>query len=200
VGLPELALKALAEGKSRLATLSEGTVFLEVLAPEPWLVVCGAGHIAVPLASFARQVGFRVTVLDDRPEFAHPARFPGCQVIAEDFPTALRALILGPATYIVVITRGHEHDRECLREVLGKQAAYVGLIGSRLRIGLVKELLAREGIPTSLLEEVFTPIGLPIGAESPAELALCIAAELVCVRNLGAKQTRRHRSAAGGAS
>jgi xanthine dehydrogenase accessory factor len=201
VGLPELALKALAERKSRQVALEEGiTVFIEVLAPEPRLVVCGAGHIAVPLALFARQVGFRVTVLDDRPELAHPARFPDCQVIAEDFPAALQALTLGPSTYVVVITRGHEHDRECLLEVLGKQTAYVGLIGSHRRIGMVKALLAREGISTERLEEIFTPIGLPIGAESPAELALCITAELVCVRNLGAKQTRQQRSGAGGGS
>jgi xanthine dehydrogenase accessory factor len=111
----------------------------------------------------------------------------------------LRRLPLGPTTYVVVVTRGHEHDTECLVEVLRKETAYVGLIGSRRRVKFVLELLGREGIPQVRLEDVFTPIGLPIGAESPEELALSIAAELVSVRRKGQVETREMRERLGGA-
>lgn len=197
--LRALALEALSRRRKGTVELPGGLrVFLDVLAGEAELLVCGAGHIAVPLAEFARRVGFAVTVLDDRPDFAHPSRFPGCTVLAEDFVEALRRLPLGDATYVVVITRGHEHDAECLAEVLPKATAYVGLIGSRRRVRFVLEMLAKEGVPAPRLEQVFTPIGVPLGAESPEEIALSIAAELVCVRRKGAGQARALRASTGG--
>ncbi len=200
--LRELALEAIARRRKGTVELSGGLrVFLDVLAAEAGLLICGAGHIAVPLAEFSRRVGFAVTVLDDRPDFAHPGRFPGCAVLAEDFVEALRRLPLGESTYVVVITRGHEHDAECLAEVLRKPTAYVGLIGSRRRVHFVLEMLGKEGLPAVRLEQVFTPIGVPLGAESPEEIALSIAAELVCVRRKGAAQARALReSAEGGGS
>lgn len=197
--LRERAAEALARRRKGIADLEPGLrVFLDVLGGEARLLVCGAGHIAVPLAEFARRAGFSVTVLDDRAEFARSDRFPGCTVIAEEFSGALRRLPLGPSTYAVVITRGHEHDAECLAEILRKPAAYAGLIGSRRRVRFVLELLGREGIPASRLADVFMPIGLPVGAESPEEIALSIAAELVCVRRAGPERARRLREAAGG--
>lgn len=194
---PELraaALKALAEKKSCTLETGEGLIFfLDAVYPEPALLVCGAGHIALPLARFARETGFSVTVLDDRPDFANQARFPGCRVLAEAFVPALRGLRLGPSSYVVVITRGHEHDSECLEEILRKETAYVGLIGSRRRGRLVLETLGRKGIAAERLGVVFTPIGVPIGAESPEEIALAIAAELVCIRRSGAAAARALR-------
>jgi xanthine dehydrogenase accessory factor len=193
------ALEVLSEKKRRTVEIEDRVrVFFDVLSGEAKLLVCGAGHIALPLADFARKVGFRVTVLDDRPDFAHPSRFPDCEVIAEDFIAALRTMRFTPSTYAVVITRGHEHDAECLAEILRKEAAYVGLIGSRRRVRFVLEMLGREGILTERLREVFTPIGLPIGAESPEEIALSIVAELVCIRRKGHAQGRALRAAAGG--
>jgi xanthine dehydrogenase accessory factor len=142
-------------------------------------------------------VGFHVTVLDDRPDFAHPPRFPDCAVMAEDFTPALRVMPLGSSTYVVVITRGHEHDTDCLTEILKKEAAYVGLIGSRRRVRIVLDMLAEAGIPDERLKKVFTPIGLPIGADSPEEIALSIVSELVCVRRKGSTQARALRGAVG---
>ncbi|MBI5447037.1 MAG: XdhC family protein, partial [Deltaproteobacteria bacterium] len=192
------ALEGLSRRKRRTVEVRPGlTVFFDVLSAEAKLLVCGAGHIALSLARFARELGFSVTVLDDRPDFAHPSRFPGCEVVAEDFVTALRALPLGPGTYVVVITRGHEHDTECLLEVLRKETAYVGLIGSRRRVRFVLELLGREGIAPERLDAIFSPIGLPIGAESPEEIALSIAAELVSVRRRGAAETQALRNPGG---
>ena len=165
-------------------------VFFDVIFAKAQLVICGAGHVAIPLARFAREVGFSVTVIDDRPDFANEQRFPGCEVIAEDFIPALRQIPLNRATFVVIITRGHEHDSECLTEIIPHETAYIGLIGSRRRVSFVLELLAQKGIPKQRLADVCTPIGIPIGAESPEEIALSIAAELVCVRRKGVGQAK----------
>ncbi len=192
--LRQLAKEALDRGKKHLAELAPTLrVFIDVISPEAKLLICGAGHIAIPLARFAREIGFNVMVLDDRPDFANSSRFPGCEVLLDDFAPALRRLPLDPDTYVVVITRGHEHDLECLSEILPRETAYVGLIGSRRRVGFVKIELGEQGIPAERIESLYTPIGLPIGAKSPAEIALCIAAELVAVRREGNRTAREIR-------
>jgi xanthine dehydrogenase accessory factor len=194
----DLGLEAIRRKKRGLVEIKSGIlVFLDLVLPEFKLVVCGAGHIAIPLARFACSVGYRVTVLDDRDDFAHASRFPDCDVIAGDFAVTLKNLNLNPSTFVVVITRGHEHDADCLMEILKKETAYVGLIGSRRRVHFVLELLERQGIDKGRLQEVFTPIGTPIGAESPEEIALSILAELVCVRRKGPQQARALRAAVG---
>jgi xanthine dehydrogenase accessory factor len=194
----DLGLEAIRQKKRGLVEIKSGIlVFIDFVLPEFKLVVCGAGHIAIPLARFACRVGFRVTVLDDRDDFAHASRFPDCDVIAGDFAVTLKNLYINNSTFVVVITRGHEHDVDCLMEILKKESAYVGLIGSRRRVRFVLELLERQGIGKGRLQEVFTPIGTPIGAESPEEIALSIVAELVCVRRKGHQQARALRSAVG---
>lgn len=193
-----LAQKAFKENRSQVADLEGGVkIFLNILAADAQLILCGAGHIAIPLSRFAQQLGFRVTVIDDRSDFASPSRFPNCNVIAENFTNALRDYHFSPATYVVVITRGHEHDVDCLIEILNKKTVYVGLIGSRRRVRFVLEILAEKGFSETRLKDVFTPIGLPIGAESPEEIALSIVSELVCVRRKGPAQARDLRNAVG---
>jgi xanthine dehydrogenase accessory factor len=202
-GQLDLAVKALAQeaisGKNPgLVEIRPGLlVFFDIISPELKLIVCGAGHIAIPLSRFARDVGFRVTVLDDRDDFAQRARFPGCDVIAAEFAVSLRDLNLNHSTFVVVITRGHEHDADCLMEILKKETAYIGLIGSRRRVRFVLEMLEKQGVAKKRLQEVFTPIGTPIGAESPEEIAVSIIAELVCVRRKGSQQARDLRAAVG---
>ncbi|MCP4627227.1 MAG: hypothetical protein GY850_27505 [bacterium] len=194
----DLALEAINGKKRGLVEIKPGLhIFFDLISPELKLVVCGAGHIAIPLSRFARHVGFRVTILDDRDDFALPSRFPGCDVIAADFAATLRHFNLNHSTFVVVITRGHEHDADCLLEILKKETAYVGLIGSRRRVRFVLEMLENEGIAKERLQEVFTPIGTPIGAESPEEIALSIISELVCVRRKGSSQARALRAAVG---
>jgi xanthine dehydrogenase accessory factor len=194
----EQALAALGEKKRRIAEIGDtGRIFFDVLAPEPRLLICGAGHIALPLARFAGDVGFSVTVLDDRSDFAHPSRFPGCTAISENFTIALRDMPLGPSTYVVIITRGHEHDVDCLMQILPRPVAYVGLIGSRRRVSFVLQWLEEKGFPRERLKDVFTPIGTPLGAESPEEIAISIVSELVCVRRKGKAQARALRAAVG---
>mgnify|MGYP000500059836 CR=1 FL=1 len=193
-----LAQQALQENKSTIIEIEAGcSVFLNVISADAQLVICGAGHIALPLAQFSQKLGFQVTVIDDRSDFANPARFPGCNVIAEDFTAPLRTMTSGPAAYVVVITLGHEYDVECLIEIIDKKTVYVGLIGSRRRVRFVLQALAEKGLPRERLDDVFTPIGLPIGAESPQEIAVSIVSELVCVRRKGAAQARTIRKAVG---
>lgn len=196
--LGSLAQKAFKENKSQVADLEDGVkVFLNILSVDAQLILCGAGHIAIPLSEFAQRLGFRVTVIDDRSDFASPSRFPDCNVIAAEFTTALSEYHFSAATYVVVITRGHEHDVDCLLEILKKKTVYVGLIGSRRRVRFVLEMLEEKGFSRARLKDVFTPIGLPIGAESPEEIALSIVSELVCVRRKGPAQARALRNAVG---
>jgi len=196
--LGRLGQKALKENKSTVVEMDSGlSVFLNVLSADAQLIICGAGHIAIPLSQFSQQLGFQVTVIDDRSDFANPSRFPDCEIIAEDFAVALRKYPFSPATYVVVITRGHEHDVDCLIEILKRKTVYVGLIGSRRRVRIVLDMLVEKGLSQSRLKDVFTPIGLPIGAESPEEIALSIVSELICVRRKGPAQARALRKAVG---
>ncbi len=196
--LQELAREAIKEKKHRLVDVAGGVrLFLNVFEPEATLIICGAGHIAIPLARFGCQLGFKVTVLDDRADFAHPSRFTGCKVIADDFAPALRDIPMNSSTYAVVITRGHVHDVDCLKEILAKQTGYLGLIGSRRRVQFVLKMLGDQGFPQDHLDQVFTPIGTPIGSESPEEISLSIMAEIVCVRRKGFSQALALRAAVG---
>jgi len=191
------ASKALKDKRKKLLNFPDGIrIFFDVLTSDVMIIICGAGHVAVPLAKFATELGFHVIVIDDRPDFAHPSRFPGCEVIAEDFVPTLKNIPINSSTYVVVITRGHEHDAECLYEILKKKndAAYIGLIGSRRRVRFVVDMLLQQGIGKRKLKDLFTPIGLPIGAESPEEIAASILAEIVCVRKKGAERTRGLRT------
>jgi xanthine dehydrogenase accessory factor len=182
-------------------------VFVEVQAQPPHLIIVGAGHIAVPLAAIAKINDFEVSVLDDRPQYAHVARFPTAdRVIAGEFRTELRKLrgdksAFDNNTYLALITRGHQYDIDCLLEVLDDPLAYIGMIGSQRRIRAVFELLeAEKGIPAAKFDRVYAPIGIDIGARTPAEIAVCVMAEIINVMRKGpalsmSEQIRRERLA-----
>jgi len=161
----------------------ELVLFVEPLRKPPHLVIAGAGHIAVPLAQIGHTCGFRVTVLDDRIKFANAQRFPTANaVIASDMAETLRAMDLNLDCYVILVTRGHQHDVECLVEVVDKPLAYIGMIGSRRRVRGVFDMLQTEkGIVAEALESVHSPIGLDIGAKTPAEIAVAIMAEVINV-------------------
>lgn len=161
-------------------------VFHEILEPQPQLLILGAGHIALPLAKYASLLGFEVVVLDDREKYANVERFPDAhQVLAADFGETLRDFPTTPFTYIAIITRGHTFDEEALRVLLGRPAAYIGMIGSRRRVETVLRALAAEGFDRERLGEIYAPIGLDIGSETPEEIALAIIAEIVSVQRGG---------------
>jgi xanthine dehydrogenase accessory factor len=162
---------------------SSFSVFVEVQRRAPELLIVGAGHIAMPLAQIAGLCDFSVTVLDDRPSFANQARFPTArQVIAAPLRETVRALPMDADTFIVLVTRGHSQDVECLLEVLDRAVAYIGMIGSQRRVDAVFELLETEmGIDPVKFDRVYAPIGIAIGARAPAEIAVCITAEMINV-------------------
>jgi xanthine dehydrogenase accessory factor len=157
-------------------------VYAEVHLPAPELVIVGAGHIAQPLATVGALLGFRVRVLDDRPEFATRERFPEAfEVRRVDFSDPFAELPLDELSHVVLVTRGHKYDYECLRTVLAMpvRPRYIGLIGSRRRIRATLVRLLEEGIPRERLGEIRAPLGLDLGAQTPAEIAVAVAAELV---------------------
>jgi xanthine dehydrogenase accessory factor len=173
------------------------TLYVEVHGPPPELVVVGAGHIARPLCRLGDMLGFRVTVLDDRPAFATRERFPEAdRVLRVDFSDPFRTVALGPATHLVLVTRGHRYDYEALRDALRLpgELAYVGMVGSRRRVRAALRELAKEGIPRERLLGIHTPIGLDIGAETPEEIAVAIAAEIIRVRRGGTGASLRDRA------
>ncbi len=158
-------------------------VFVEVQRRAPELLIVGAGHIAVPLCQIADLCGFAVTVLDDRPLYASRERLPAArEVIAGPLRETVRDLPMDEDTFVVLVTRGHSHDVECLIEVLDRPVAYIGMIGSQRRVDAVFQLLEEEmGIDPARFDRVYAPIGLAIGARTPAEIAVCIMGELINV-------------------
>ena len=174
-------------GAGRAASLvreAEGQRFVRRFVPEERLILLGGGHIARPLCAMGAMLGFAVTVVDDRPAFANTARFPAAaHVVCDGFAAAIEALQIRPTDYVCVITRGHRWDGECLRVILrGAMPFYLGMIGSRRRVTSLLKLLAEEGFDPGKLSDIHTPIGLKIGAETPAEIAVSICAELVQTR------------------
>jgi xanthine dehydrogenase accessory factor len=162
-----------------------GFDFLEPLAPLPRLVIAGAGHIGHAVSRLAGPLGFEVMVIDDRAEFASPGRFPDADRFIVDKPgNALRGLPAGGDTYIIIVTRGHRDDADALRACIRSPAAYIGMIGSRSKVSLVREKFLSEGWATAAeFDRVHTPIGLPIGSRTVEEIAVSIAAELVQERS-----------------
>jgi xanthine dehydrogenase accessory factor len=151
----------------------------------PKLVIAGAGHVGKALSHLGRLLDFEVTVIDDRPEYANPANIPDADhLIVQDIGKAMRELDRGPDTYIVIVTRGHHHDGEALKPLIGSGAAYVGMIGSLHKVGVMKKRFLGEGWSTpEHWEEVYAPVGLAIGSQTVQEIAISIAAQLVAVRN-----------------
>ncbi len=167
-------------------------VMLEVHEPPATLVIVGGGHIGKALATIGDLCGFSVVVVDDRPEYANQERFPEAdRVICGDFAEVLGDLPIDANSYIVTVTRGHKHDEVSLRQVAGSAAAYVGMIGSKRRVGAVLQHLIDEGLDAEAVRRVHTPIGLDIGAETPEEIAVAIMAEVVQVRRGGSGKPMR---------
>ncbi len=170
--------------KQGLFQYNDKSYYAESLGSEKHIVICGGGHVSMPVITLGIMMGFKVTVIEDRPSFADNARRQGAtQVICDNFEHALEQIEGNHDTYFVIVTRGHRYDKECLRGIINKPNAYVGMIGSRRRVGIVKKTLEEEGYSREKLEGVFTPIGLNIGAETPEEIGIAIMAEIIQVKN-----------------
>jgi xanthine dehydrogenase accessory factor len=166
------------------ASLSEdrGTM-VERLAPAPRVLVFGAGHVGSAIALAAATAGFRVVVVDDRPEFADAGRFPA-SVGVETAPAydALGRFAISAADAIVIATRGHRHDALILERAAASAASYIGLLGSRRKKAVITKALSAAGVPVAALERVRVPVGLAIGAVTPEEIAVSVVAELIAWR------------------
>ena len=164
-------------------------VYIESHHPHPDLIIVGAGHIAQPLCSIGSLIGFHVIIIDDRPEFATQERFPEAhQVIKADFSDPFNNILIHPRSHVVLVTRGHKYDYECLRLLLrmNMELPYIGMIGSRRRVRATFEQLVQDGVSKDRIAKVQAPLGLDIGAETPAEIAISVAAEIVLLWRGGA--------------
>jgi xanthine dehydrogenase accessory factor len=159
-------------------------VFIEPVEASPDVYVFGAGHVGYFVAKMAREVGFRVHVIDDREKFANAERFgDGIEVVVDHIPTWLESHALPPTAYAVIVTRGHTHDLDALRALTAHPLRYLGLIGSKAKVKRIFDALREEGTADDALRGVHAPIGLDIGAITPQEIAVSIVAELIAVKH-----------------
>lgn len=186
---PELRESARAMGASREHPLLTAHGLVEVIAGAPVLTVFGAGHVGRAIARAATSAGWQVTLADDRPDYADPARLPDlARVVCCDFHDVATTLPLPPGSYCVVATRGHQHDALIVEQVLGRGLRYVGMLGSRRKARLTRALLERAGMPHEHLDALRSPVGLPIGADTPEEIAVSVVAEMIAERRRGSRR------------
>src|SRR5208282_4025520 len=157
-------------------------VYVEPILPQPMLYLFGGGHVSTALARAAQLAGFAIGVVDDRESFANAERFPMAQEIYTSYESAFEKIHPHAATFLVIVTRGHKDDMDVLRWAVNTEARYIGMIGSRRKVISVYRALEKEGVPPDKFSRVYAPIGLEIGALTPEEIAVSIAAELVAVR------------------
>jgi xanthine dehydrogenase accessory factor len=157
-------------------------IFVEPILPQPVLYIFGGGHISIALANAASSAGFAIGVIDDRESFANRERFPMAREIYTSFEDAFTKIEPGPATYMVIVTRGHKDDMRVLGWAVGTSPRYIGMIGSKRKVLSVYRALEKDGISPEQFTNVHAPIGLDIGALTPEEIAISITAELIAIR------------------
>lgn len=180
-------------------------LYYEPLLPEEKLLLLGSGHVGQAVARTAASAGFRVTVVDDRPEVIDAAHFDATiQTVVAPYEQAIAEFAFDAATYVVIVTRGHHLDLQCLRAILTRNYRYAGIMGSRRKTRILIEQAIADGFDPEKIDALCTPIGLDIGAESPEELAIAIVAEMIAFRRNArilpalqhARKVRRPASAA----
>jgi len=161
------------------------SLFIEPIFPIPELIIAGAGHIGQAVSHLSSLLGFEVTVIDDRPEFCNMDKCPDADhLIVENIAKAVQEIPKTPDTYIVIVTRGHQYDSDVLRQCIDSDAAYIGMIGSKRKIRLMRGKFIDEGWSTpSQFDHIHAPIGIEIGSKTVQEIAVSICAQLVLVRN-----------------
>lgn len=164
-------------------TLTDGEAILEPITGAPSLIIFGGGHVSKYISRAAAMVGFRVTIIDDRPTFASKQRFPeAARVLGVDYLDAFAQLTIKPSTYMVIVTRGHRHDEEILERALQTPAKYIGMIGSRRKVLTTYEHLVERGTPVETLKRVHAPMGIELGAITAEEIGISVVAELIKIR------------------
>lgn len=178
-------IKAIPENhKSQTITLEDERIYFEFIRQTYRVVVCGAGHISIPIIKMCKLLELPVTVIDDRITFTNNALNAGAdKVICQPFDKALDQIQGDSGSFFVIVTRGHRYDQICLEKIIDKENAYIGMIGSKLRVSKVLDYLEDKGKDREKLNRVYTPIGLKIGSETPAEIAVSIMAQIIEVKN-----------------
>jgi xanthine dehydrogenase accessory factor len=162
----------------------EMEIFVEPLLATPTLLLVGAGHVGAAVAELGKFLGFRIVVIDDRPEFLSREKFPHADELrAGDVVQEIQKVEITPQTFVVLVTRAHTLDADLLRAVIDKPAAYIGMLGSQRRAITVFETLKQEGVSDEKLKRVHAPIGIEIQAETPREIAVSIMAEIIQVKS-----------------
>ena len=189
---PELLEDVIGGARPRLVGTKDRLWFIEPVLPLPRLIVAGAGHVGRAVAHLGKLLDFSVTVIDDRAEFANIVNVPDAdEVLLADIGEAVRAVEDSPDNYFVIVTRGHQKDAEALRAAVGRNAAYIGMIGSKHKVELMKcEFLENGWATAGEWAGVHAPIGIDIGSRTVEEIAISIAAELVKARSRGAGDAR----------
>jgi xanthine dehydrogenase accessory factor len=182
--LNRLAATAVKGGAAHVMSAENARLLLEPVSPSRTLLIFGAGHVSMPTARLAVEVGFRVVVVDDRKEFANRDRFPAADeiIVPDDFASVLSGISVDEGTFVVIVTRGHRHDKDVLAQVLRTGAGYIGMIGSRRKRDAIYRALRAEGFTGADFDRVYCPVGLSIGAETPQEIAVSIVAQLIAYR------------------
>jgi xanthine dehydrogenase accessory factor len=174
---------ALEAGQSRTMAMAAGRAFVEVFTPPSTLLIVGAGHVAMPLVTLARVVGWRTVVVDGRPRFATRERFPDADDVRVGIPSEIvAAMPLIPSTALVLVAHDYKYDVPVLRHALATPAGYIGLLGSSRRGKAILDLLREDGVEEGALGRVRVPIGLDLGAQSAPEIALAIVAEVLAAQ------------------
>jgi xanthine dehydrogenase accessory factor len=181
-GTHELQYRTGHQNEIKRIRLPHGELIIEPVLCTPDLFIFGGGHIGKALCALASDCGFRVVVIDDREQYAQPARFPkAAQILAMDFLRAFDHISVKSSSYIVIATHGHRPDEEILERSLRSTAGYIGMIGSRRKIATIYERLQKRGVSQRQMERVYAPIGVELGAVTPEEIAVSIVAQLIRV-------------------
>ncbi len=157
-------------------------IFVEPILPQPILYIFGGGHVSMALARATHSAGFAIGIVDDREQFANLERFPMAREVYTSWEEAFEKIKPNASTYMVIVTRGHRDDMRVLGWAVNTDARYIGMIGSKRKVISVYQALEREGIPSEKFDHVHAPVGIEIGALTPDEIAISIAAELIAVR------------------
>ncbi len=182
---PRIASFTLDREKGKLDMMCGGDleVYIEPILPDDKVIIFGAGHTTRSLAPMLQRSGFLVSVLDDSPDLLQKDQFPGIENLSlGDMEEAARQLPSDPNAYVILLSRGFSRDEAILHQLIQKNFKYIGMIGSMKKIQTMKENLRKQGVPKEAFSKLRAPIGLDIGGETPEEIAISIAAEMIAVK------------------
>ncbi len=181
----EAAIELMPKGRERWVESADGaSIYVETFTNPTTVVIAGGGHVGKAIYTMAKFVGFKVIIVDDRPQFANEERFPDAdEIVIDDFDKGLRSLNLTPNCYVIVATRGHKLDDVALAEAARSNAGYVGLLGSRRKAVMIFRDLLRQGISEERMRQIHAPVGLDLGGRTPDEIAVSIVAEIVAIKH-----------------